>query len=389
MDDTTVLDGELPTGGLVRRLWKDRRTRVVAAGAVVALVVASGWLLWRGDRSPALPGTPGNARSPAQVGLGFLTALADGRSADASAYLDADPGATVFTSDAVLEESARLNPITDITVLDTEQQDDHGTVTVRYQFGDQRVIDTYDVVRPGKYWKLEGVGDGQVPGYIDVDWSPEAVRDHLTVNGVAVDPDEPIRLFPGTYRIGTTNPMLTVDDVLVVPALSTDGASTVGGPAYAPYRPSLALTDAGRQQVVQAVQSAIDTCLQEARLATSCGLSFSPHYYENRGGSPIESSLRWTVAPGSIDIASTDPVILAEARTDPTNDNLVPGLWAYWGRGDFGTVTAAGSLELTTGDTETYDDVLYYYAVDVSDPDHLVVFLFWLSSGLDARRGST
>lgn len=385
----TAAPGRFP--GLARRLCAGR-LRFVVLGVVGALVATTGWFLWR-DRGPTpLPEVAGQATSPAQVGLGFLTAVSQGRSADAAAYLKDGPGTAVSTSDAVLAASALLHPITDIVVLDTEQRDDSGTVTVRYQFGSQRVIDTYKVARHGRYWRLVGVAEGGVhpeaPGYVQIDLAETAVREQLTINDVALPADQPLRLFPGTYRIGSSNPLLTSDEVLVVPALSTDLSTILQGSRYGGYLPHLTLTDAGRQQVTQAVQTTIDTCLQEVRLVTSCGLRYSVRYDLESGRTPVESSLRWTVAPTSIDITSTRPVVVGQAQADPAIYDQVPGLWAYWHDDAFGTVTAVGSVAFSDGVRRTDDDLLYYYAVEISDPDHLVVFSNWLSSGNEARRGS-
>ena len=64
---------------LFHRIWDERRLRYGTMGVVAVLVVAVvGVSVGYGREVTGVPGVAGHARSPAQVGAGYLTALAAG-----------------------------------------------------------------------------------------------------------------------------------------------------------------------------------------------------------------------------------------------------------------------------------------------------------------------
>ena len=141
---------------LVQRVWRERRLRYGVGVLVVALVIA-GVVAVRGREPTGVPQVVGHAKSPAQAGMGYLTGLAQGSARAALAYLDTRPESMVFLTDAVLAESIRLNPITDIAVLGSSR--DTNTVTVRYRIGQTRVIETYSVTKSHTgFWVISHPG---------------------------------------------------------------------------------------------------------------------------------------------------------------------------------------------------------------------------------------
>ena len=385
--DSTVLDADGGTSmrvvlsRLFHRVWGDRRLRYGAV-VVVVVAVAAGAAVVRGREATGVASVAGHARSPAQVGVSYLTALAQGSAGDALAYLETEPGSTVFMTDAVLAESARLSPITDIKVLaSSHDKHDHGEVTVSYRLGETRVIDTYPVERSHGFWFLVGGRDGDVgPGFVDVKVEGAAAME-ITLNGVQVEGDsDQVQLFPGTYRLGSANTMLATSDVLVVPGLSPSLGGTTD------LTPDMSLTAQARQAVADALTATLDGCLQETTLTTSCGLLVSPIWRE---GVKDDATVQWAVTPGSTDIAETEPQVLSGQYVTASCQGPEDGLlWAYWSGTSFEEIGALAVTTTAAGDVVEYDDSIYTYGVEISDPDHLKVHLRWLDSSLNLCRGS-
>lgn len=283
---------------------------------------------------------------------------------------------TAFMTDAVLEESLRLNPITDIEVVESSHYGGAGYVTMGYRFGETRVFDDYGVERfSDGFWRITS-GSG---GFVTLDM-PEAAENRVTLNGVAVDlSSERVELLPGTYRVGSTNPLLTSPDMLVLPELSSRFVGLSSGFVGRAGGPRMRLTPEGQQAVADAVETLIDGCVQEPALRTSCGLVFSSSVYEEYGV-PVESTMRWSVGAAK----SSPAAFVGEMNADPCVPALSAreGMWAVWTPTAFERVEAVGTLTLGTGEVVvvTSDERLQSYVVDISDPDHLVVYLRWSSS---------
>jgi len=359
---------------VVLRVWGSHRLRYGVVGVVVVALVVAGVVAVRGREPTGVPHVAGQAKSPAQVGAGYMTALAQGSAHDALAYVATKPESTVFLTDEVLAESAKLNPITDIAVLDSSQRYDHGTVTVRYRLAGTRVIDTYPVERfDNGFWFISTYGSLlDAVGFVEVGVDGLSTAG-ITLNDVEVEPGtNQIQLFPGTYRLGSTNPMVTTSSVLVVPGLSSDFA--------VPLRldPQLRLTPQAHETVVSALSTTLDRCLQETSLTTSCGLSVSSIYRE---GVADGATALWALTPGSFDIAKTAPRVLwGEYRTAYCQDPE-DGLWAYWSDTSFEAITARATM-MRNGAVGDYTDRLHTYGVEISDPDHPKVYLQWLDASV-------
>jgi len=325
-----------------------------------------------------VPDTPGQAKSAAQAALGYLTALSEGDASGLLAYLAKPPPSTALITDDVLAESLRLNPITDITVLDSAKDYDRTMVTVQYRIGPTRVIDTFSVEKSDDgFWRVSSK-----TGFLEVNLPKGAVAVGLTLNGTPVGPDSYAYLVPGTYQVGSTNPLLTSTKTFVLARLSPGsdeeeafgpnlGLSTLDG--------LVSLSPDGQQKVTETVATTVAQCLGEAKIATSCGLTFSHIFYEGRG-TPTESTLRWTVEPGSTDLAQTRPQTgWMQPWTGCLKDSP-PKFWASWRSSAFERVEVHARATTSTGVAVDYTDSLFSYLVDLTDPDQLVVYLSWSGS---------
>ena len=397
--DTDEADLAVPNRTIRHRLRHGRRVRLTAVGVVAVLVTVVAVVSWWPRHRPAStspPSIPGHATSAAQAGAGYLAALAAGDSADLLAYLTARPPSTALITDAVLAESTRLNPITDITVLDSVESGDEGTATVQYRLGTTRVIDTYHVARSGDgLWRLAprvpsrdgswGAGsqtDDAGLGYVQITMPSGAAAAGLTLNGVPVGTQASVYLPPGTYRFDSTNPLLTSTQTLMLPGLARDlvdeepalSYSQVSGSRQLSTLP-VGLTPDGLRAVTDAVATATADCLDEARLVTSCGLVFTDYYEDHGYGSPVESTLRWSTEIGSVDLTQTTPT-WASTGSDPGADDPT-GLWVQWQPAEFEWVGVLGRMTMSNGQPAFYSDTLWGSSVDIADPDHLVVRLSW------------
>ena len=378
----------------------DRRVQLLATGIVVVVVLVGvlGWSLRPAHGSASLPAVPGQATSPAQAGLGYLTALSEADSAGVLAYLERQPPSTELVTDAVLAESARLSPVSDVAVLASSKQTTYdgvvqGTVTMQYQLGPTRVVDTYEVAKSDDgFWRLarskpadrltsrEKLEYGGV-GFVPVDLPEGAAEAGLTLNGVAVS-GSTAYLLPGSYQVGSTNPMLTSTQVLHLSGLSGDLLTNEHAlqrveetyDTRGSYRLAalpVELTSSAVEAVAQAAATTAAQCLTEAQLETSCSLVFDPYEYQY-AGIPVESTVHWNVESGSLDLAGTRPTTVGGGDA-PCSD--ATGVWAVWRAG--GDFRVQGLLTLDTGKTRAYFTYLDGYVVEIADPDHLVVHLVW------------
>ncbi|MCL2466080.1 MAG: hypothetical protein FWF02_02250 [Micrococcales bacterium] len=362
-------------------LRHDRRVQLIAAGVVAVLVVTVVGVVRWVRHEPAVPATAGQAKSASQAAVGYLTALAEGDADAVLAYMATPPPSTTFITDDVLAVSAGLNPITDIVVLESDEYDDRTTaVTVQYRIGPTRVLDTYHMVKHGRSWRLS-VDDYQgTSGFVEMTLPAEADGVGLTVNGVPAGPDLKIYLVPGTYQLGTTNPLLSIDDTVVLTALSQhSGHYDVPSLAAARLGDLMTLTPLGRQTVTEAVAAAAAQCLAEKTVVTSCNLAVPAHYH------PTSVQMEgWIVEADAVDLAQTTPDVgwgrpyLACVDEPPTT------VWATWSASPYDPFDVLGRMR-RNGQVTDYRTGLYSYAVDLADPDHLVVHLNWLGSAVTCR----
>lgn len=309
-------------------------------GAVVALlVVRSG---------PTVSGTtvPGEASSPERAASAFLDSVSAGRADDALAFLHDPPRDRVLLTDAVLAESMRLAPVTQVTASVREGgASDWAAVDVAYRIGGQRVTDTYDVVRVGKYWFVHETLP-VMPLFLD---HPDGVA--VTVDGAVATGDiGGSSVLPGRYRLGLDNPLLEVEAAEVT-VIGLHGPITTSGP-------HARLTDAGRRKVAAAAAETLDGCLTATTLDSTCGLTRwdAPDTTRLAAGTATGSLL-----PGSTDLVTTTPDWHG-CRDEPLSGAVcADGIYVA-----MSVVTAT-----TDGGTESFLVQIVGYTADISDPDHV------------------
>jgi len=369
----------------------DRRVQLVAVGIVVVLVALGGAAVRsvRGSAQVKAPAVAGQATSAAQAGLGYLTALSEADAAGALAYLELPPQSTELVTDAVLAESVRLSPISDIVVLTSGGGHDTGTVTMQYRLGPTRVIDTYSVTKSADgFWRLAEsaprLGSQKLDyggfGYVPLDLPDGAVEAGLTLNGVAVSGGT-VNLLPGSYQVGSTNTMLTSTQILRLPGLSADllandhGLRRVDGSYETQGSFQLAvlpveLTRSAQEAVAQAAAATAAQCLTEVQAKTSCSLWFDPYWYDRseQGESPVH----WNLEAGSLDLAETRAT---KVRGGDAPCSAATGVWVVWQAG--GDFRVQGLMTEDTGRINVWFTYLEGYVVEIGDPDRLVVHLIW------------
>jgi hypothetical protein len=204
----------------------------------------------------------------------YLEALAAGNAAAALSLAKDQPTDKTFLTDAVLAESNKRAPITEIAVSPPDSEYD-SSIEASYKMGDQQVNETFTVQKQGENYLLYDVTQ---------DVNLETIRSRtlpLQINGVGVTADK-VDLFPGSYALTTGNNYIAYGGGPLVITGPTDYAS-----AY-DHRP--AITEAGTKAVVAAARTKLAGCAKEAKLKPS-GCPFL-NIRENSGQNVNESSIR-------------------------------------------------------------------------------------------------
>jgi hypothetical protein len=239
--------------------------RTVGVGVAALALIVGGVVWFRSNTAEAAVG-------------GFLAALARGDATAALSYAANTPDDTSLLTDAVLAESIKMAPITDIDVAENA---DH-SVVAKYHLGGAPVTATYYTVKIGAVWKLGSVTASlqSWPGKYSADALP------VQVNGVAVTDGEALTLFPGAYA--ATSP----DDRFEV----IDGGFTVTDPEDRVVSASdLSLTDKGVADFVAAAKAKLSGCLEQ-KSATPAGCNLTAAVRES--GVVDDSSIEWAKLGG-------------------------------------------------------------------------------------------
>ncbi len=239
-------------------------------GAVVLALIALGitggvLLLNRGaptaGTDPNNPGRqgPGNSTAPAPLAVKpsdavktYLEALAAGQAETALSLGDTAPADTTLLTDAVLAESNKLAPITDINVPDVNDEYAY-QVAASFKLGKQAVNENFSVRKSGDVWKLADT-------FQDIDLSASRSSSiPMIVNGVQAKTTK-LNLFPGVYQFTTGSPNISWGDTgLLVIQSPSDYPSGVTD-----LRPTLSA--AGEKAFAAAVTANVDTCLESNRI---------------------------------------------------------------------------------------------------------------------------
>ncbi|WP_114561531.1 hypothetical protein [Desertihabitans aurantiacus] len=173
----------------------------IAAGALVVVLLATIGVvaaLRGGDGDVAtVPGGGDAERTPEQTVQGYLQAIAESRATDALSYLDRTPDDTSLLTDAVLQESNAIAPLTGITVTPVTATDYSAEVSASYTLGSDSVTAEYTLYRGrDEQWKLSrGTVTAGAFGLKGLD---------ITVNGATPENPEQMEVFPGSYQVSTT-----------------------------------------------------------------------------------------------------------------------------------------------------------------------------------------
>jgi len=298
--------------------WLIRGTAAVA----MALAVAMSWL------------HPRAAATPEDSVVRYLQALARADAATALSYAVEPPADRTFLNDDVLSATQARNPLTDIVVQPAAGCSKRATcqVVATFSLGGQSVRAPFSVTYSGGQYRLVDVASR-------VDLIAPA---RLTIEDRPV-PGSTVALFPGVYRFGPANPLLTTDTTsFAVPY--PDDTVAVAAPSF-----TLSPTGTSRLQAISA--DTLDQCLGERALFTSCGFGWGRL---SGGATPDLNRLRWKYHAGAANTLRQAPFALA------------PGAAA--------TATALVSIVL---DIDVYDTAGVHYvdsmtlnrvSVDFDDP---------------------
>ena len=198
-----------------------------------------------GGPGGSAPPTGGTSAPPPASGqadqavTSYLEALAAGNATAALSLGKEQPNDKSFLTDAVLAESNKRAPITDIEVSPPDSEYD-SSIEASYKMGDQQVNETFTVQKQGDVYRLYDVTQ---------DVNLEGIRSRtlpMQINGVGVTADR-IDLFPGSYVLTTGNDYIAYGGGPMVITSPGDYPS-----AY-DHRP--AITEAGTKAVVAAAKT--------------------------------------------------------------------------------------------------------------------------------------
>lgn len=284
--------GGVPPGGGRSKL------PLIIGAAVLALIilgVAGGLLASRGSGAAgtAPVGPTGQAQSstaPPPVATkasdavrGYLEALAAGKAATALALGDDLPADKTFLTDAVLADSNKRAPITDISVPDVT--DEYAfKVDASYKLGGEAVTDDFNVKKVGSGWKLS-------KSYIDLDVRFARSKTlPMLINKVTVKTDK-IRLFPGSYSFTSGTSYLSYGEESTVLLKSPSDYTSTSN-----LKPTL--TKAGTNAFDKAIADRLKQCAQDGVLAPSgCPNAIREASYQKVD----RDSIAWKFSEDSLD----------------------------------------------------------------------------------------
>jgi len=252
--------------------------------------------------------------NPKSVVEGYLNALAAGNAAQALSYGSNvgflhDEVAGPFLTDAALAASAAIAPMKVISVGDAQiteggpaaVPDATAYVPATYSFGDRQITHTFTAERLDGRWYLDYTCvdvsiSGPIPGSTHDydDWffsAGDGVAVGLTLNGQPISARIGLLMFPGTYQIAVSNPLveLTGGSFAIDYPAADQRSNTNWLDVDAPG--SLDLTAAAQAQLGRLAKSAFDTCLSRPGALGTC--LFLPIGTQQLD----QSSLMWQIVP--------------------------------------------------------------------------------------------
>jgi len=290
---------------------------------------------------PVSPNVPtGASASPTATVQAFFEAIAAADATTALTFIDSPPSDTSLMTDAVLDQSRQLAPISDIS---TTAVTDDGLITeADYQMGDTPVKATF-------YLRATAQGYAITNGTEKLDMTGACQPcTGVALNGVPITQPS-VYLLPGTYQFSASSPLL---------AVTADTFSFGGGPPLVWQTLSIKLAPGADAKLGAAAQAVLDSCMKEKATPTSCGF-----------GVPSRDGV--TLVPDSVtykpDYSSYKPLTDAGCILyDPSTAEAVcnsPAVIDY-------------SVKDTAGKSFSGEiDAFVIIHIDISDPAHLVATL--------------
>ena len=249
--DRTTLATSGPTRTTRRKAPRGLVASIVAAIVLVILIIVA--LINRFNPNSLLGSKDATVAKRAAVN--YLTAISEGRAADAVAMLAGSSDDRSLLTAEVLKDSLSRAPITDIAAGEIKDEGSSTfNVTVTYQIGGQSTSDKlYVAVDKGQatlYSATAALGLSDMQGLV------------VTVNGTPAASKRP-QLFPGSYRVVLDSAYLTFTDQ---PVLVPNSKSSL-------YRYDLGLkvSDAGVAMFREKVIAQAQACLASTAIDPGCG----------------------------------------------------------------------------------------------------------------------
>lgn len=294
---------------------------LIAAILVVALLV--------------VPAITRSSVTAADTVKAYLTAVSQGDAKAALGYLEGVSNKQLLT-DAVLNESNKLAPITHISVAKGGEGKSTATVIASYRIGDKAVSSmAYEAYRIKDAWKIvNGVSPVSLDGLRGLD---------ATFNGVPTAKITDAYVFPGTYEIALDSKYFSIDG---------DATFTIASPedAAALYDVKTALNDAGVTEFRSLVRSAVEACVAMKTLATPCGMDITA--IDLSGATPVEGTVTRTLtADGSAALGTLKPESSGSSPTVVSSyDSISVDMTLQGSDGQTYSVTFGGYLSTPTVD---------------------------------------
>ncbi|MBO0884460.1 MAG: hypothetical protein J2P17_29835, partial [Mycobacterium sp.] len=202
------------------------------------------------------------------AGQQYLEALAAGDAQTALALGAEPPGAPQFLTDKALRAQLVTTPVTDIVVTndasrDPAMPDDAERLVLAAKFGAVPSQTSMWVRKKSGQWKLDTT---TIALSIDYSGGANEAMKAVAVSGVPTNGVSPIRVFPGTPQISSSNRYIDIT-APTKPLLLNTLADTTHRPSI---QPVAALNDAGRQASLDAIDARVRYCVNGGPQPAGC-----------------------------------------------------------------------------------------------------------------------
>ena len=255
---------------------------------VGAIVVAAAIGIFRISVKPDDSSASCTVKSPEAALVAYLTAVAKAQTKEALALLASPPADRTFITDAVLAESARLAPITNISTESPSVQGLEASAYANYHLGDQPISDYYTLSCINNQWLITKLATINVTSF-----ARSGIG--MALGGVALDTlstTNQYSFLPGAYQLTADNPFLAITNDLVL----------IGLHSLDMPDPVIRLADGVPAKLSQAAQAMLDGCLGSPDLVppSQCGNRWPTSFFGSSTTPPIVS-LKRTLTSGSLE----------------------------------------------------------------------------------------